>query len=44
MWGITHRIHENTTIYVCHQTIFKLIPNFDEVFRFVTRSSPTDIT
>ena len=34
-WGITHRIHANTTIYVCHQTIFKLIPNFDEVFRFV---------
>ena len=35
MWGITHRIHANTTIYVCHQTIFKLIPNFDEVFRLV---------
>jgi hypothetical protein len=32
-FGILHRIEEDTVIFVCHQTLFKLIPEFDKLFR-----------
>lgn len=33
--GIEHMVNNSTHIYLCHQTLFKLLPSFDAVFRFV---------
>ena len=35
IFGIAERVDEDTVVYVCHQTLFKLIPEFDKLFRCV---------
>ena len=35
-FGLSSRIDEHTVIFVCHQTVFKLVPEFDRVLRFVS--------
>lgn len=35
---LTDVIKKDTVVYVCLQTLFKLVPDFDEVFRFVKQS------
>ena len=32
-FGVSERITNDTVVYLCHQTIFKLVPEFDYVFR-----------
>ena len=33
--GIAGRVGNNTHLYLCHQTLFKLMPEFDNTFRCV---------
>ena len=38
--GLTEIITEDTVVYVCLQTLFKLVPDFDAVFRQILERNP----
>ena len=40
-FGISHMVNNDTIVYLCHQTIFKMVPEFDRVFRYVASVSVT---
>jgi protein O-GlcNAc transferase len=41
--GLAPHVGPATTVYVCLQTLFKLVPDFDDVFKDILRRNPDSI-